>query len=287
VATRQVVLKALLRQRHLQGHLAFCKEYDRVAKRVEPDLVGSWPSKAQFYRWLSGNLKGLPYAHHCRVLEAMFPEWTAEQLFQPCEAATTPGPRALVGTTASPPAVPASAMADVIAIYPNRSALLDAMPPRRLLDGARRIRAMGLSLNLLCRHHPDPAALLESGTSVECLFLDPGGRHIGMREREQSHRAGLLSTRTEENIRTLRHVRDTLSPPARRNLSMRTYDGVPRFSITIVDDSTCVAQPYLPEARGEESPALVIRRRPGVGGLFDTFVQVFTSTWTRAQEIGA
>jgi hypothetical protein len=40
-------------------------------------------------RWLSGELKGLPYPDHCRVLEKMFPGWTIEQLFEELDADDT------------------------------------------------------------------------------------------------------------------------------------------------------------------------------------------------------
>ncbi|PZS20821.1 MAG: hypothetical protein DLM60_08220 [Pseudonocardiales bacterium] len=77
-----VVLKVLLQHRHLQTHRAFCREYDRVAAKADPTLRGGWPSKAQFYRWISGELVGLPYPDHCRILESMFPDWKVDQLFQ-------------------------------------------------------------------------------------------------------------------------------------------------------------------------------------------------------------
>lgn len=79
---KPVALKVLLQHRHLQTHSAFRREYDRVAAAIDPTLRGGWPSKAQFYRWLSGELVGLPYADHCRILEGMFPGWKVDQLFQ-------------------------------------------------------------------------------------------------------------------------------------------------------------------------------------------------------------
>ena len=82
MSVEPVALKVLLQNRHLQTHRAFCREYDRVAAKADPTLRGSWPSKAQFYRWLSGELVGLPYPDHCRVLESMFPGWKVNQLFQ-------------------------------------------------------------------------------------------------------------------------------------------------------------------------------------------------------------
>jgi hypothetical protein len=81
VTAKPIVLK-VLQHRHLQTHRAFCREYDRVAADIDPTLRGGWPSKAQFYRWLAGDLVGIPYADRCRVLEKMFPGWTVDQLFQ-------------------------------------------------------------------------------------------------------------------------------------------------------------------------------------------------------------
>ncbi len=81
-----VRLKFLLRDRHWQTYRTFCNEYDKAARSIDPKLVGTWPSRAQLHRWLAGELKGIPYPDHCRILEAMFPGWTAERLFEPCGA---------------------------------------------------------------------------------------------------------------------------------------------------------------------------------------------------------
>lgn len=75
-----VTLKTLVRGRHWK-YSTFCTEYDRAARRLDPGLVGSWPSRAQYQRWLTGDLKRLPYPDACRVLEAMFPGWSVDALF--------------------------------------------------------------------------------------------------------------------------------------------------------------------------------------------------------------
>jgi hypothetical protein len=80
---QSVMLKVLLREKHWQNYSTFCAEYDKAAHRIDPDLAGRHPSRAQLHRWLTGAVRSLPYADHCRVLEEMFPGWTAEQLFQP------------------------------------------------------------------------------------------------------------------------------------------------------------------------------------------------------------
>ena len=82
------LLKALLRARHGQKHSTFCREWDKVAKAIDPQLVGSWPRHAQFYRWLRGELRELPYPDSCRVLESMFPQHNVKDLFEPCPPGT-------------------------------------------------------------------------------------------------------------------------------------------------------------------------------------------------------
>ncbi|MFE3002964.1 hypothetical protein ACFXG4_49445 [Nocardia sp. NPDC059246] len=76
-------LRALLRKRHWQTHSAFCREYDKAAARIDSEMVGHAPAKAQFYRWLTGEVKSLPFPDHCRVLEEMLPGYTVDELFAP------------------------------------------------------------------------------------------------------------------------------------------------------------------------------------------------------------
>ncbi|WP_051866529.1 DUF5919 domain-containing protein [Streptosporangium roseum] len=54
------------------------------------------------------------------------------------------------------------------------------------------------------------------------------------------------------------------------------------FLILIVDGATCVVQPYLPQARGVDSPTIVINDNTAADGLFPVFDQVFTSMWERS-----
>ena len=96
-----IMLKVLLRERHWQNYSTFCTQYDKAAGKVDSNLAGGYPSRAQLHRWLSGALRNLPYADHCRVLEEMFPGWTAEQLFQPATSDLTFANGQAQGTTAA------------------------------------------------------------------------------------------------------------------------------------------------------------------------------------------
>ena len=143
-------------------------------------------------------------------------------------------------------------------------------------------------MNMICQQYSDRNLIdsLETGTEINCLFLDPEGENIKVREREEAHSPGVLATLTSLNIQALRRLASKLSDGARARLRIRTYDEAIRFNIILIDRRKCVVQPYLPDARGVESPTLVIEKQEGVRGLFVTFSQVFASMWDRAKEIG-
>ncbi len=104
-----LLLKVLLKAQHLQAYSSFAREYRRVAGKIDRALASTAPSKAQFYRWISGELIKMPHSQHCRVLETMFPNWTVEQLFQPYSGSLdfVPNPDVATPAPTSPAALPA------------------------------------------------------------------------------------------------------------------------------------------------------------------------------------
>lgn len=291
MTTDGTVLKALLRERHLQEHQAFCREYDRVARRVDPGMQHGYPSKATFYRWLCGDLRKLPYPGHCRILEAMLPGWSAEELFRPRspdEAPSLVRSQKAAGNGVVSASTNHGSFVDLAAVFVSRSEFTHRFPPDELLDGATDVRAVGLSLNLLCQHFGDRRlrSLLDAGCNLRCLFLDPHGDAIKAREQEEGYDAGLLSSLTMFNVRVLERLRLQLPDDMRSRLRIHVYDEPVRFNITIVDRRTCIAQPYLPAVRGVDSPTFVIERRDEESGLFSVFEQVVDTLWERSRPVG-
>lgn len=171
---------------------------------------------------------------------------------------------------------------DLSAVFTTRSAFAAAMPPETLFGDASDIRAAGISLNSLCQQHADQKTieLIEAGTTMRCLFLDPASEAMRVREIEEGFPRGQLATLTEINIETLsRRVGDQLSPTARGRLQVAVYSQTVRFNITLIDGATCVMQPYLPASRGVESPTFLIHRHSPSTGLFPLFEQTFTALW--------
>ena len=178
-------------------------------------------------------------------------------------------------------------MADVTAVFSSRSEFASRMEPQVLFAGASQIRAAGLSLNIICQQVPDQELrrLLAGGTRLSCLFLDPEGEAMRCREREEAYAPGHLAGLTSLNIQIVARLRDQLPAPDRERVRLAVYDETIRFNIILVDDHTCVAQPYLPHARGIDSPTLLIRRGDAPGGLYPIFEQVYDSLEERCRQL--
>ena len=150
----------------------------------------------------------------------------------------------------------AERFADLSEVYPTRAEFTSSLPAQRLFSDADDIKAAGLSLNLICQQYGDNAVrqLIERGARMRCLFLDPGGSAIKAREAEEGYPTGHLSALTELNIQNLsKRVRNRLDEECRERLEIATYNETVRFNITVIDNTTCVVQLYLPDARGVDS----------------------------------
>lgn len=283
----QTMLKALLTSRHLQEHRAFSRAYDKTAKQVDPGLAGRAPSKATFYRWLSGGGSRLPHPDHCRVLEAMFPGCRAAELFEQWdERRPLPDFQAAAQAARLAAETPRrSTYADLTAAYASRAEFAEHMPPHTLFDQASTIQAAGLSLNMLCQQYSDQRlrTTLARGATVHALFLDPDGEATTAREIEEGLSVGSLSGLTRLNIDMLRRIRDALPVEDQERVELRTYDEPVRFNITIIDGRQAVVQPYMPAVRGVDSPTFVLRRRPDGSGMFASFERVLTTLWESGQ----
>src|SRR6266571_6255974 len=152
------LLAVLLESRGLDRYGSFRAAYQKAARTVDQGLADSAPSRAQFHRWITGGLRGLPYTDHCRVLEHMLDGYTATQLLAACPDRAIPAPARVgnvkPGTHAPQPDSKAPILADmagVEAIFASRSEFAARVEPQALFEGVSSIRAVGLSLNLICQ----------------------------------------------------------------------------------------------------------------------------------------
>ncbi|MFI7095445.1 DUF5919 domain-containing protein [Streptomyces lydicus] len=174
--------------------------------------------------------------------------------------------------------------ADLAGVFASRSEFQSKFSSSELLDNAQQIHAAGLSLNMLCQTYSEARLreIIENGTSLRRLFLKPDGRYIAEREREEGYPKGRLSALTAMNLMILQErVYERLSPEAQARCEIGVYDEPIRFNVLLLDAQLCVAQPYLPDVRGVDSPTLLIRKRRLSGGLYAIFDQIFRTLWER------
>jgi hypothetical protein len=283
------VLAVLLEQKGLHRYGAFCFEYEKALRGFGIQRGGP-PSRASFHRWLAGETKSLPYTDSCRVLEHMLAGYTVGQLFAPCPDGVIPAPARAADNPVpgqSTAGGPAETMAGVTAVFASRSEFTAAVQPGVLFDGARRIRAAGLSLNVICQQVAEHQLrqMISGGTELCCLFLDPAGAGTEAREKEEEYTPGALTSLTQLNIDTMIRLRARLPEESRSRLQIAVYDETIRFNLVFVYDHTCVAQPYMPTARGIESPTLMIRNAGDGSGLYPVFEQTYDALAKRSTHL--
>ncbi len=191
--------------------------------------------------------------------------------------------------------------ADVAAVHPDRVRLQRDLPVEDLLEGARRLDALGIGLGMLCQNFTGKrlVRLAADGCRVRLLFLNPASSAVRRRERELGLGRGELSRSIEMNIMHVRRVRARLRDPG--GFEIRVFDEMPRFTAYLVEGARVpgsrrrggdlgVVQPYLRRSRGIESPALVLRAgsagtEGGEPGLLEVYREEFEGVWTDSRPV--
>jgi hypothetical protein len=279
LTAKPIVLKMLLQRRHLQTHSAFCREYDRVAAAVDPTLRKGWPSRAQFYRWLSGDIIGLPYTDHCRILEGMFPDWKVDQLFQIHDEGIDyiPEPPASQPQTSTPPPTePAVQGTDqVVGFYPHRSDTPKRLWMDLLVRAREEIDLFANASLFLPEENPEAIDILKkkaaSGARVRILLGDPDHPAMELRGREER-----LFEAIPGRIRmALAYYRPLVDV---EGIEFRLHGTSLYNSIFRYDDHMLVNQ-HIYGTYGYIAPILHLRKVEG-RDLFDTYMRSFELIWS-------
>ena len=275
MADQEIALKVLLKKRHLHGHAAFCKEYDKAAKRLDKDLIGSHPSKAQYYRWLSGELLGLPYSDHCRVLETMFPDWTAEQLFTPHAEVLDYTPDATQPPEPTPQQAPTNVPADFVGLYAHRADV-----PKdlwlTLLQGAHHSIDLFANASLfLPEDNPDAIDLLRAkvaeGVTLRLILADPTTDAMKLRGEEERLYDALVGR--------IQMAHAYYRPLMNLDGVQFKVHGTSLYNSIFRYDNQMLVNQHVYGTYGYVAPILHLRRSPE-SDLFETYMRSLERVWT-------
>ena len=266
-----VKLRDLLRDRHWQTYRTFCVQYDRAARSIEPSYVGTYPSRAQLHRWQAGGLKGLPYPHHCQVLEEMFPGFTVAELFLEAEGSSPIVPRQRVATAEDDPD------AVLVETYPSRNAVPRALWDQ-LLSGAREQIDVLVYVGMFLTENP---ALLPSlkakgaaGTRVRLLFGDPTSREVTRRSLDEGIGKSAITAKIRNALAFFGKIADEPGIEIRCH-GTTLYNSIYRY------DDQMIVNPHVFGAPAPHAPAMHLRR-VGTAELFDTYADSFDRVWESA-----
>lgn len=178
---------------------------------------------------------------------------------------------------------------DVSRAYPSRGSAAESIGLMALHQSAERIQCSGISLNFLCQQVSAPVLtrLVRGGCHISALFLDPECPAMAAREAEECHPPGKLRDLTQLNIDHLLGLKRRLAVHGvAGSLEVAVTRETPRFSLTILDETLCIAQPYMPVLRGVDSPTFVLARR-SASGLVTSFVESFYELWAASSVPGS
>jgi len=272
------LLKVLLKARHLHVHSAFAREYRKVAAKIDRELASTGPSKAQFYRWISGDLIKLPHSQHCRVLETMFPEWTVGQLFQPYSSSLEFIPESGRTTPTARPATPKpsapSVPAEFVGLYAHRADTPNELWLELLKGANDRIDLFANASLFLPEDNPEAISIIKkkasAGVRVRVLLGDPNSEAAKLRGYEERLFEGIPG-RIQMALAYYRPLLDVDGVEFRLHATS-LYNSIFRY------DNEMLVNQHIYGTYGYIAPILHLRKKPG-GDLFDTYMRSFDRIW--------
>lgn len=278
------LLKVLLKARHLHVYSSFAREYRKVASKIDRELAATGPSKAQFYRWISGDLINMPHSQHCRVLETMFPDWSVEQLFQPYSGSLdfipeanpvaipikTPTP---TGSASSlPPAT--NVPPEFVGLYAHRADTPNELWLNLLKAATERIDLFANASLFLPEDNPEAIATIKKKAAadvrVRILLGDPNSEAAKLRGYEERLFEGIPG-RIQMALAYYRPLLDVDGVEFRLHATS-LYNSIFRY------DNEMLINQHIYGTYGYIAPTLHLRKKPN-GDLFDTYMRSFDRVW--------
>ena len=173
---------------------------------------------------------------------------------------------------------------DTACIFNSRSIFDNCIGYPLLFSQAKKIKGLGISLNAITINWgiKNIINLINSGSQIELLFLDPDGSETKFREENEQLPSGTIANVTRTNISLVKKI---YHESENKSMQVRMYNQTPSLNMYIIDDNFIVYQHYLVGVRGQESPVFVLQNDKTNIGLFDTYLNSFREIWELSKEV--
>lgn len=123
-------------------------------------------------------------------------------------------------------------------------------------------------------------SLIDRGTKLQIMILDPDSFHVGIRERDENNSD--LKGQIIQLIHMLKLFINTVKEENRTNIEIRFFDTYPTFAMTIIDDNLLRVTPYLFNKKGRACPTMEFVRKQN--GVFDSYLNHFDDLWNKSEQ---
>ena len=149
-------------------------------------------------------------------------------------------------------------------VFIRRSTMNKSWDLRKMISVAEQIECLGISNNEITLKMDSHVLLeaLDRGAHIEVLFLDPRGRNIRAREREEKQVKNTIVDNTKTTLNYIMRIKKNNElGKTFDNLKVYVYDKIPRMNMVFIDNTYLLLQYYANSVPGASNPCFYIKRQ--------------------------
>jgi hypothetical protein len=175
------------------------------------------------------------------------------------------------------------------AVFSSRSYMKKSWPLEEMLGRAKKVEAIGISINELTIKL-DQNFFIDSllrGTEYTLIMLDPMCKYNRLREKEEETPKGSNKRMTLINLNYLSKITQELKssiPSIKQQLDVSIYKNIPRYNLLFIDDEHLFVQYYAAYTRGEDNPCYYIKKDNNKG-VYNFYREIYNKAKVSAKSL--
>ena len=167
-------------------------------------------------------------------------------------------------------------------VYKSRSIMKDNWPLTNIVENAKTIEVVGISVNELTIKFDRNALInaIKRGADITLLFLNPFSKNTSIREKEELLPKDQIKDMTIINLKYIEKIMNEIGDGY--DLNILIYDEIPRFNLMFIDKRHLFIQYYAHYTRGEDNPCFYIEN-DGEDGTYNFYFNIYLEILKRSK----